>query len=75
MAACLENGIVPNVILPEGEDTYELEIPYEDMGGITDTGEDPDRIRRSLRAGIIPEEYKGTIESAEVKKEKGLCKR
>lgn len=59
VVACLENDIVPNVILPEGEDTYELEMPYEDMRDITDTGEDPDRIKRSLRAGASRRNTKG----------------
>ena len=74
MAACLENGIIPNVMLPDGEDTYELEIPYEDMGDAADTTEKPDRIKRSLRAGIIPEEYEGIVESAEVKEKRVFIK-
>ena len=28
MVACLENGIVPHVILPDGQDAYDLEIEY-----------------------------------------------
>ena len=74
MAACLENGIIPNVMLAEGEATYELEMPYEDMGNGTDTGENPDRIKRSLRAGVIPEEYQGIVESAEVIEKKIFVK-
>ena len=74
MAACLENGIVPNVILPEGEDTYELEIPYEDMGDAADMTENRDGIKRSLRTGNILGEYKGIIESAEVKKKRVYVK-
>ena len=74
MATCLENGIIPNVMLPDGEDTCQLEMPYEDMGDAADTTEDPDRIKRSLRAGIIPEEYKGIIESAEVREKRVFIK-
>lgn len=74
MAACLENGIIPNVMLPDGEDAHELEIPYEDMGDTTDTTENPDRIKMSLRAGIILEQYQGIIESAEVKDKKVFVK-
>lgn len=48
MTACLENGIIPNVMLPNSEDTHELEIPYEDMGDSTDTEGSPDRIKRSV---------------------------
>ena len=51
MAACLKNGIISDVMPPEGEDTYELEIPYEDMGNGIDMAEKPDRRKRSLRAG------------------------
>ena len=74
MAACLENGVIPNVILPDGKGNYELEIPYEGMSDGTDGAEDPDRIRKRLRAGIIPEEYEGIIESAEVIEKKVYIK-
>ena len=74
MASCLENGIIPNVILPDGEDTYELEIPYEDPGKDAGAAENTGRIKRGLRAGIIPEEYKGIIESAKVVEKKVLVK-
>ena len=30
MIECLEKGIIPNVILPDGQETYELEIEYEE---------------------------------------------
>lgn len=66
MAACLEEGNIPNVILPDGKDSYELEIPYEEPGSGTEKR--AGRIKRGLRAGNTPEEYKGIIESAEVKK-------
>ena len=72
MAACLEAGIVPNVILPDGKDAYELEIPYEEAEN--GTGEGAGRIKRSLRAGLIPEEYKGIIESAEVREKRVFIK-
>ena len=74
MAACLESGIIPNVMLSDGKDAYELEIPYEEMGDRTDTAESPDRIKRSLRAGIIPEEYQEIIEKAEVAEKKVYIK-
>lgn len=61
-------------MLPDGEDAYELEIPYEDMGNRTDTAESLGRIKRSLRAGIIPEEYQGIIESAEIAEKKVFVK-
>ena len=72
MAACLEEGIIPNVILPDGKDTYELEIPYEEAESGADEG--ADRIKKSLRAGFIPEEYKGIIESAEAREKRVFIK-
>ena len=72
MAACLEEGIIPNVILPDGKDVYELEVPYEEAGSGIDEG--ADRIKRSLRAGVIPEKYKGIIESAEVREKRVFIK-
>jgi len=30
MVKCLENGIIPHVILPDGQDEYEIELPYEE---------------------------------------------
>lgn len=44
MAACLEDGIIPHVILADGKDTHELEISYEDMGDSPDTEGSADRI-------------------------------
>lgn len=32
MVECLENGIVPHVILLDGQDTYELEVSCEEAG-------------------------------------------
>lgn len=33
MIKCLENGIIPHVIVNDGKDGYELEIPYEEGRG------------------------------------------
>ena len=38
------------------------------------TDEGAGRIKRSLRAGLIPEEYKGIIESAEVREKRVFIK-
>ena len=32
MIECLEKRIIPNVILPDGQEIYELEIKYEEKG-------------------------------------------
>ena len=65
MAACLDGGIIPNVILPDGKDSYELEYDYDPSGG-DPTSADPAQLAACLRAGQIPEAYEGAIESAEV---------
>lgn len=68
MVECLENGIIPHVILPAGQDTYELEKPYEEAeiseeksGSATTTD-----IKECLHAGIVPEVYSDVVESVEV---------
>ena len=56
MAECLEKGIIPNVILPDGKDGYELEVPYEEREGaeaLKDSRE-PELLKTCLRAGVIP---------------------
>ena len=32
MVECLEKGIIPHIILPDGQDVYELETTYEAAG-------------------------------------------
>lgn len=61
MAACLRNGIIPNVIQPDGQDTCELELPYEENpeAGQDDPG-------AMLARGEIPESYRNVIDKAEV---------
>ena len=68
MMNCLENGIIPHVIL-EGKDSIELETEYEekecsaeDLAATT-----VDELNKCLGAGKIPEAYKDCIESIEVK--------
>lgn len=63
--ACLEKGIIPNVILPDGQDEYEFEIPYEEAECDSRSVEAAE-IRKCLHAGIKPEVYEGIIEDVEV---------
>ena len=66
MIKCLENGIIPHVILDDGKDGYELEISYEEAeADITSTK--PEELKKSLHAGKIPEAYKDVISDMEVK--------
>lgn len=66
MIRCLENGIIPHVILDAGKDGYELEIPYEETEpDISSTK--PEELKKSLHAGRIPEAYKDVISNMEIK--------
>lgn len=69
MAGCLLNGIVPHVIPPEGQDTYELTVPYEPEENLDPESKKSEEIKKCLQSGVIPEAYKDYIESAEVKEE------
>lgn len=65
MVKCLENGIIPHVIMDDGKDGYEMEIPYEESdadAGSTATEE----LKKSLHAGKIPEAYKEVISDMRV---------
>lgn len=66
IARCLEKGIVPHVIMPDGKDTCEIEVPYEEAPDLHPESKDPEELKKCLRAGIIPEAYKGIIESVVV---------
>lgn len=65
MAACLDGGIIPNVVLPDGKDSYELEYDHDPSGG-DPSSTDPAQLAACLRAGQIPEAYAHAVESAEV---------
>lgn len=66
MVSCLEKGIIPNVILPDGQDTYELEIEYEEAGELNTAGTNAEELKRCLHAGVVPEAYADVIEGMEV---------
>lgn len=60
MVKCLENGIIPHVIMDDGKDGYEIEIPYEKSEA--DAGSTAvEELKKSLHAGKIPEAYKKVI--------------
>ena len=67
MARCLENGIIPHVITDDGKDGYTIEIPYEKDININADSEEPVELKKTLRAGIIPNAYKDVISDIEVK--------
>ena len=72
MIKCLENGIIPNVILPDGKDKYELEISYEEAFDIDSGSTKVEDLKKCLHAGVIPEAYKNVIQDIEVVEEKRI---
>lgn len=76
MASCLESGIIPHVILPDGQDTYEIELPYEEaeISGEMRTSRKAEDLKKCLRAGEAPEAYKDVVESVEVAEIRVLVK-
>lgn len=63
---CLENGVIPHVITDEGQDVYELEIPYEEAEA-DESSTKAEEIKKCLHAGKIPEAYKDVIDEIGVK--------
>lgn len=68
MVECLENGVIPHVILPDGQDVYELEIMHEEteISEEMKNSTESSSIKKCLRAGVIPEAYKEYIKEAEI---------
>ena len=75
MAKCLENGIVPNVILPDGHDTINLELEYKETKKCDNKSKDAKEISKCLHNGIIPKIYKDKIESIEIIDKKVLIEK
>ena len=61
MINCLKEGIIPHVILEDGKDGYNLEVPYEGTKEINTKSLEPEDLRGSLQAGIVPDAYKEVI--------------
>ena len=54
MIECLEKGFIANVILPDGQETYELEIEYEEKEYDKYTSEHPfGTIKRAMGASCF----------------------
>lgn len=62
---CLENGIIPHVIMADGKDGYELELPYEGNGA-DPSGTKPEELKKYLHAGKVPEAYKEVLSNMRV---------
>ena len=68
MVQCLEKGVIGHVILPDGQDYYELELEYQE-NMITDEAVKSklaEDLSNCIHAGKIPEAYEEVIEKAEV---------
>lgn len=76
MVECLENGVIPHVILPDGQDVYELETAYEaaEIDEETKNSRKADDIRKCMKSGEIPEAYAEVIEKAEVVEKREFIK-
>lgn len=61
IAHCLEGGIIPHVILPDGEDTCELDISYKACDDLHPESTDPEELAKCMHAGVIPEAYRKVI--------------
>ncbi|MBQ3905512.1 MAG: transposase [Lachnospiraceae bacterium] len=66
MIKCLENGVIPHVILPDGKDDYELEVPYEEAEELHPESTESSELRKCIRAGVVPEAYQDFLEDMEV---------
>ncbi len=73
MLNCLEQGIIPHVILDDGKDGYEFEVEYQDSEEDLSLTK-PEEISKALHAGQIPEAYKGVIENIRVEEVRRLVK-
>lgn len=68
MGKCLEEGIIPEVTLPEGKKYYEIELEYEE-GEVREEERESSKkedIKKTLRRGKIPKVYEEYISEIEV---------
>lgn len=65
MIQCLENGVIPHVILPDGQNSYELELPYQEADADLSSFKSED-LSKALHSGKIPDAYQDVITSANV---------
>ena len=66
MIDCLENGIIPNVILPDGKDEYELEVEYREADSLDRASAEPSELKKCLHAGVVPDAYRNVISDMKV---------
>lgn len=67
LLACLESGILPSVVPPDGADGVAVEAAFEPLEGDAPVGSlDPADLRACIRAGAVPEAYEGRVAGMEV---------
>lgn len=69
MIQCLEKGIVPHVILPDGQDSYELELPFQEADADLSSSKS-EELSKALHSGKIPDVYQDVITSVKVVEKK-----
>lgn len=72
IVACLQNGIIPNVIPPEGKKSYKLETDFipSPISEQMHTSTRPIDIKKMLQSGIIPDSLKDVLTDIEVVEKK-----
>lgn len=70
---CLEQGIRPHVITDDGQDAYEIEIPYSDESGDPESTK-AEELRKCIHNGVIPKAYADVITDMKVKEARRLVK-
>lgn len=62
---CLENGIIPHVVLPDGQDSYQLELSYQEADADLSSLKS-EELSKALHSGKIPDAYQDVITCAKV---------
>ena len=62
MVACLEAGVLPSVIPPDGVDAYEIDVDYAEAPGADPASTEPADLAACIHAGVVPDAYAGALE-------------
>jgi transposase len=73
MIKCLENGIIPHVIMDDGKDGYQLEVPYVEAE-CDAKSTNPEELSKCIHNGQIPEVYQDVLTDMEVTDVRRLIK-
>lgn len=73
MLKCLENGIIPHVILDDGKDGYEFETEYKEAEADLQSTS-PKELAKAIHSGQIPDVYKDVIENIRIEEKNQFVK-